>query len=461
MKRLLTGAIILIVLIAAFGVWTLRSETPKYRDAFLYAYGPYEFVRSIQDLSGQREAEGSMFSAEAIREASGGSADGVFLNRHVHNAELADHTLRAVTTPNNDTLYTSAVLELSQTPVELVLPDVGTRYLSIALMDVFTDQFAHIGPRETGGAGGTYWIVGPDDTSVAPDGVKLIRSPGNDVWLLARTFVAGQSDLDAARSAQNGIQVRPVYPDRSPVPFNTRVTEIEDSKNFLAVVREAMERNPKHPQTARAAAFPQLKLAADERYGPVGSFFWSMVTPRAEAAIGERVTEQLSAQIAWSAPPKNIGFYGDDDQLRAGIALIGFGALLREDAIYYRMTRTEDGADLDGTKSYQMTLPSDVPARAFWSIALYEPDETGRFFFFENPTGRHSLNSGSDGLIAHDDGSVVLHIGPTAPTDMDANWLPTPRGPFAAFFRVYLPSDDAVENGWTPPAIEAIAREEG
>lgn len=456
MKRLLIGIIVLILLVATVGVWTLRSQTPKYSEAFLYAYGPYEFVRSIQDLSGQREAEGSMFSAEAIAEASRGSADGVFLNRHVHNRELADHTLRAVTTPNNDTLYTSAVLELSQTPVELILPDVGDRYLSIALMDVFTDQFAHIGPRETGGAGGTYWIVGPDDTSVAPEGVELVRATGNDVWLLARIFVSGQSDLDAARAAQNGIEVRPVYPDRTPVPYKTRVTEIDDSENFLAVVQEALLRNPRHPQISRAAEFPKLKTGAEADYGPVGRFFWSLVTPRAEAAFNTQVTDQLSAQLAWSAPPQNIGYYGDDDRLRAGIALIGFGALRREDAIYYRMVRTEDGADLNGTKSYQMILPADVPARAFWSIALYEPDETGRFFFFENPTGRHSLNSGSEGLITREDGSVVLQMGQDAPTGADANWLPTPDGTFAAFFRLYLPDDDAVENGWTPPKIEAL-----
>ncbi|MEO1552888.1 MAG: DUF1254 domain-containing protein [Pseudomonadota bacterium] len=453
-KRILIGLLILIPVTIAFAFSSLRAELPKYRDAFMYAFGPYEFVRSVQDFSAQRQAEGGMLTSDRIREAAPDMGGGAVLNREIHTGELADHTLRTVTTPNNDTLYTSAVLELSQTPVELILPDSGDRYLSIALMDVFTDQFGHIGPRETGGVGGTYWIVGPDNTDPAPEGVEVIRATGNDVWLLARTFVAGQADLAAAREVQNGIRVRPVYPDRPPIPFNTQVTNIQDSENFLAVVAEALARNPDHPQATRAANFPKLKRGPDANYGPLARFYWSMVTPRAEATISAEVNEQLSAQLSWSAPPKDVGFYRENDQLRAAIALIGFGALRREDAIYYRMTRTEDGALLDGTKAYQMTLPPNVPAQAFWSISIYQPDETGRFYFFENPTGRHSLNSGSEGLSTEANGSIILKIGPTAPEN-HANWLPTPEGPFAAFFRLYLPTDNAVQTDWAPPPFVA------
>ncbi|MEL6416054.1 MAG: DUF1254 domain-containing protein [Pseudomonadota bacterium] len=453
-KRVLFGALIFVLVAGVIGFWTARTELPKYRDAFLYAFGPYEFVRSIQDFSGQRETNGGRFSAAAISEAAGESADGVLLNREIHNNQLADHTLRSVTTPNADTLYTSAVLELSQTPVEVVLPEVGERYLSVAFMDVFTDQFAHIGPRETGGAASVYWILGPQDTTPVPEGVETIRATGNDVWLLARIFVSGKSDLAQAQSAQNGIRVRPVFPDRTPIPFATRVTEIEDPRNFVAVVGEALARNPDHPQAARAEAFSKIKLGLDASYSPLERFFWSLVTPRAEAAISKQANEQLAAQLDWSAPPVNIGYYQDDDLLRSAISLIGFGALRREDAMYFRMIRTSAGADLRGEKSYQMTLPPDVPAQAFWSIAIYKPDETGRFFFYENPTGRHALNSGSEGLAVEADGSIVLHIGPDAPEGEIPNWLPTPDGRFAAFFRLYLPTEEAVQSGWIPPAME-------
>ncbi|MEL7482135.1 MAG: DUF1254 domain-containing protein, partial [Pseudomonadota bacterium] len=446
MIRWLVNIVFFTVLILAACALFFRSEIAKYRKAFLYAYGPYEFSRSIQELSAQVDSELRTFAAPVSVESNSSGPRAAFLNRQAHNIQLADHTQRTVTTPNNDTLYTSAVLELSSTPVELVLPDVGDRYLSVALMDVFTDQFAHIGPRETRGQGGVYWIVGPDDKTPTPEGVTAIRATGNDVWLLARTFVAGEADLSGARDAQQGITVRPVFPDRPAKPFANLVTEIEDSENFIAVTNEALARNSTHPQSLRAKQFEALGLGRDTAPGPFARFLWSLVTTRAEAAIKDEINRTLWKSTAWSIPPRNIGYYGEDDRLRAAIALIGFGALRREDAIYYRMTKTADGAALDGTKTYQMMIPPGVPEQAFWSIAVYEPDETGRFFFFENPTGRHSLNSKSDTLQFLDNGDLAISIGPTAPTDPDLNWMPTPDGPFAVFFRIYLPEEAAVRN---------------
>src|ERR1700733_6255346 len=60
------------------------------------------------------------------------------VNRFSHRRVLAGHTHRLVTTPNNDTLYSSAVLDLSAGPVALEVPVFGGRYFSIALIDACT-----------------------------------------------------------------------------------------------------------------------------------------------------------------------------------------------------------------------------------------------------------------------------------------------------------------------------------
>jgi hypothetical protein len=67
-----------------------------------------------------------------------GQRMGVFT--HVRNLATPKH--RAVTTPNNDTLYTTAHIDLSAGPVTLTLPASGERYLSLALMDAYTNNFA-------------------------------------------------------------------------------------------------------------------------------------------------------------------------------------------------------------------------------------------------------------------------------------------------------------------------------
>ena len=78
---------------------------------------------------------------------------------------LAGPEARTVTTPNNDTVYASAFIDLSKGPVTLVQPDLGARYASFALMDMWSDNFAVLGTRTTGPEGGRFTLVGPDEAA--------------------------------------------------------------------------------------------------------------------------------------------------------------------------------------------------------------------------------------------------------------------------------------------------------
>ena len=71
-----------------------------------------------------------------------GNPQRVPVNSFGHRRQLVDHTARNVTTPNNDTLYSSTVIDLSAGPVRLDVPDFGSRYFSIAFLDAYTNNFA-------------------------------------------------------------------------------------------------------------------------------------------------------------------------------------------------------------------------------------------------------------------------------------------------------------------------------
>ena len=94
-----------------------------------------------------------------------------------HIAQLADHRARAVTTPNNDTFYSSAWLDLSIEPMFLTVPPVGHLYYSYAFMDLFTNDFAYVSHRLHVGEPPTHMIVGPSWTGDPPSDVKLLRAP--------------------------------------------------------------------------------------------------------------------------------------------------------------------------------------------------------------------------------------------------------------------------------------------
>ncbi|WP_374660969.1 DUF1254 domain-containing protein [Phenylobacterium sp.] len=91
--------------------------------------------------------------------------NGLVANRFRHVRRLTDARSQTVTQPNNDTLYSTAWLDLSAGPVRITLPRAGGRYVSLALMDMFTNNFAVLHADSAGEA----VVIGPR----APDLPRL------------------------------------------------------------------------------------------------------------------------------------------------------------------------------------------------------------------------------------------------------------------------------------------------
>ena len=159
-RSVLIGGGALAAVSAGAGLYQLYSTASEIRAPILYAFGPHEFARRIQILSGQVPDNG-LFESQRGRAQYPDWRGEPLINRELHNDDLSNTSSRAITTPNNDTLYTSAVLDLSSGPVELFAHDSYDRYVSIAFMDPFNDLVAYIGSRATQGRGGRFWIVGP------------------------------------------------------------------------------------------------------------------------------------------------------------------------------------------------------------------------------------------------------------------------------------------------------------
>ncbi|MFT4251922.1 MAG: DUF1254 domain-containing protein, partial [Caulobacter sp.] len=114
-------------------------------------------------------------------------------NRLYHRKDLAGPNDRNVTTPNNDTLYSLAWIDVSKGPVSLTLPASGTRYVSVAILNMWTENDAVLGTRVNGGGGGTFTIVGPGAAATGEGTVRLSTPHG---WVLVRTLVDGPADLE-------------------------------------------------------------------------------------------------------------------------------------------------------------------------------------------------------------------------------------------------------------------------
>jgi hypothetical protein len=115
-----------------------------------------------------------------------------------------------LTGTNRDTLYTVCVLDLSQGPEILSVPNMVARYYSIEFVDTRGDIFAYVGQRTTGTQAGNFLISGPGWHGTLPAGMTQISSPDNKVLLIGRVLVQNDADLSTAYSLSTQIQLAPL-----------------------------------------------------------------------------------------------------------------------------------------------------------------------------------------------------------------------------------------------------------
>ena len=415
-------------------------DTDLLREAFFYAYAPFEMSRLAFLATRRPEGTPPAYNRLALRKT------------------LADHTARAVTTPNNDTLYASAWLDLAGGPLVFESITDGSRYFSAAFLDLFTDVQHVVGVRERNWGTGRFWVVGPAFEGSGPDDCTLIRLPTNDAWLLIRVLVDGPHDLDAAAAALESFRLTPVgtvLPARRVTP-----SDAVDPENLLAVTNEALGRSrPMSPGVARARAFEKAGLSARSKASwknlDVGlQALWRETAPAALQDLKGAVAAYGARSNGWIVSPRTVGRFGGDDRQRAAFALGGIGGLTAEEAMYCTAIEDVEGARLDGRNRYRWRAPAGVPARAFWSLTLYEMDADGRLFFVDNRLRRYSVGDRT-GLRNEADGSTVVEISASAPADA-RNWLPAPPGPFRLMLRLYVPGTEILSGAWTPPPVDRL-----
>ena len=402
------------------------------------------------------------------------------LNRFHHMPQLADHRARAVTTPNHDTLYSSAWLDLSLEPLFLTVPPVGDLYYSYAFLDLFTDNFAYVSHRLYGGNPPSHMIVGPTWNGDAPSDVNLLRAPTNSVWLIGRLLVDSPQELDRVRTLQRRVlletpdmrnerrilETRELMRQRTLAPPEPVADWPAPNRNdpfdiFEVGVRTLRESPLADRDRAILESLAPLKLRPGRKFD-LRAF--NDLERRAMQAGIEQGLADIRAGAArpgktvdgWTYSEHNLGNFGDDYLYRAAVALGGLGAPEPAEAVYVACNVDSTGRALSGTNRYELTFAADglPPARAFWSLSMYEVTSEGRAFFIDNPIGRYAIGDRTDGLQKSADGSLTLYLQRERPNGgRAANWLPAPAGAMRLVLRVYEPEESLLDGRYRVPGV--------
>ncbi|MGK7898277.1 MAG: DUF1254 domain-containing protein, partial [Xenococcus sp. (in: cyanobacteria)] len=119
-----------------------------------------------------------------------------------------------------------------------------------------------------------------------------------------------------------------------------------------------------------------------------------------------------------------------------------------------------DGNLLDGSKTYKIHLPPEVPADDFWSFTIYDNQTRA---MLQTDYQFPGIDSNKDGLSPNSDGSYDIYFGPEAPQGKENYWIQTdpgspdnPKG-FNIIFRVYGPSLAWFSKTWKPGDPELVS----
>ena len=369
-----------------------------------------------------------------------------WVNQFTHTHRKLGPEDREVVSPNNDTVYSNAWLDLSQGPVLIDTPDMGERYWTLGLLDAWTNPFAYVGHRSTGNHAQRTLVHGPRWRGEVPAGVsQVIAAPGDDVWLIGRLLVDDTpGDIEAVRALQAQLRMTRLDGSDAAQRFDTRLdgrsTATPSAALYLDTVSEALERNP--PPEGESLDWPP---PADGVASELPRVFEGLRERDQPRQLGGGWSLQLEVRTHW----------GEDVLTRARVARNFIGALGIDEAMYPTAEVDSQGRTLSGAHAYELRFAPGAGPKvgAFWSLTMYRRSDC---LFVANPIGRYSIGDRTPGLRHEADGGLVIRLQARDPGP-GHNWLPAPEGePFYVVLRLYQPQAEHLEHRYAYPALTRL-----
>lgn len=394
-----------------------------------------------------------------------------WVNTFTHTGRLLGPADREVVSPNNDTLYTNAWLDLASGPVLIDVPAIGERYWTLGFLDMWTNPFAYAGRRTTGGRSQRLFVHRAADRGAIPERALPIEVPGDDVWVIGRILVApDDDDVAAVRALQRQFAILRANPPHETAAcvldaaIDGRRTDVPPVARYRSVVAGALARNP--APAAHAAA-----IANAARFGLTGAASAPAAANAAdddgeatEAALAQALAEVCAelrdaphasdAGGGWSIPVTVRRNYDPDHFGRARVARNLIGALGIEEAMYVLAEVDGEDRPLDGRHRYEIRFAPDALPQvdAFWSLTMYRRADC---LLVDNPIDRYSIGDRTPGLRPDADGGLTIRVQAEAP-EPGVNWLPAPRESFYLALRLYQPRAPHLELRFPYPPVRRL-----
>jgi len=384
-------------------------------------------------------------------------------------------------TPNTTSVYMASWLQMTDEPwVIETPPDV------LGIIDdhwfKYVGDFGRLGPDKS--KGGKFLILPPGYKGAVPDGYFVLRTKTYGNWVIWRGFQVDGSTKPAVESTKRIFRMYPLSKKDNPPKmnfvnasgkFNNTIHRMDYGiwEEINAVV-QAEPSDGQNPEILGVLA--SIGIKKDQPFNPDARMKKILTDAAAVGAVTVRtIMSQPRDEGFYLFPGKSavwtnpfVGgsheFLGDGASLLDARAAFHFYAtgitpamaakIIGKGSKYAVAYLDVDGNPYDGSKTYKVNVPANVPAKDFWSFTLYSNQTRAMLQTDQQFPG---IDNNKPGIIQNTDGSYDVYFGPKAPKGQENNWIQTiPGKGWNMLFRLYGPLDPWFDKTWRPGDPELV-----
>jgi hypothetical protein len=386
-----------------------------------------------------------------------------------------------VVTANTSTLYAYSGTDLAKDgPTVIEVPPGMLGFLDDSWQR-FVGDIGVTGPDK--GKGGKYLVLPPGYDGDAPDGYFLLKPSTNRNFLFLRGSI--EDGLEpAVENITSGLKIYPLKDASNPPPteyvnvsgksFNT---VFPNDLKYFEILDAIIQREPidaigpeVRGEIASIGIVKGQKFEPDDRMkkllteaGTLGNATARVITAYPRIG-GVQIYPDTDSSWIMGYADKNTSFEADGAMMLSARALFYFnaGGVTPSMAVttagagsdYAMASLDADKKPLDGSRTYRLHLPSNVPVNNFWAVTLYDTQTRSQLQTSQKfPT----VGSQTEGMVQNADGSYDVYFAPNAPEGKEGNWLQTVSGKsWFPLLRMYGPLEPWIDKTWRPSEIEQV-----